>query len=88
MKKQTIQYTSPFDALIAVARRLSAYEDQHQMDSESFFDQYSRGQLSDDAVFVLVGNKAGLQPLDTIDQMESIVGGIENKRLRYRDLVA
>ncbi len=28
------------------------YENQQQMDSEEFFDQYSRGQLSDDAVFV------------------------------------
>ena len=52
MKKQTIHYTAPIDALIAVTRRLSAYESQHQMDSEVFFDQYSRGQLSDDAVFV------------------------------------
>ena len=52
MKKQTIHYTSPIDALIAVTRRLSAYENQHQMDSEAFFDQYSQGQLSDDAVFV------------------------------------
>ena len=52
MKKQTIQYTSPMDALIAVTKRLSTYENQQQMDSEEFFDQYSRGQLSDDALFV------------------------------------
>ncbi len=52
MKKQTIHYSVPIDALIAVTRRLSAYEDQHQMDSEAFFDQYSQGQLPDDAVFV------------------------------------
>ena len=43
MKKQTIQYTSPIDALIAVTKRLSTYENQQQMDSEEFFDQYSRG---------------------------------------------
>ena len=48
MKKQTIQYTSPIDALIAVTKRLSTYENQQKMDSEEFFDQYSRGQLSDD----------------------------------------
>ncbi|MXW79723.1 MAG: hypothetical protein F4Z57_12225 [Gemmatimonadetes bacterium] len=48
----TIQYTSPIDALIAVTKRLSTYENQQKMDSEEFFDQYSRGQLSDDAVFV------------------------------------
>ena len=52
MRKQTTQYTSPRDALIAVTKRLSTYESQQQMDSEDFFDQYSRGQLSDDAVFV------------------------------------
>ncbi|MCY3789076.1 MAG: hypothetical protein OXH63_09850 [Gemmatimonadetes bacterium] len=52
MRKQTIQYTSPIDALIAVSKRLSIYENQQQMNSEEFFDQYSRGQLSDDAVVV------------------------------------
>ena len=52
MKKQTIRYTSPIDALIAVTKRLSLYESQQKMDSEEFFDRYSRGQLSDDAVFV------------------------------------
>ena len=52
MRKQTIQYTSPLDALVAVTKRLSLYEDQHQMDSEEFFDQYHRGQLPDDAAFI------------------------------------
>ena len=32
--------------------------------------------------------RQNIRPLDTIDQMESIVEGMENKRLRYRDLVA
>ena len=57
MRKQTIQYTSPIDALVAVTKRLSIYESQQRMDSEDFFDRYSRGQgsrgqVSDDAVFV------------------------------------
>ena len=52
MRKQTIQYTSPIDALIAVTKRSSIDESQQRMDSEEFFDRYSRGQLSDDAVFV------------------------------------
>ena len=52
MRKQIIQYTSPIDALIAVTKRLSLYESRQRMDSEEFFDRYSRGQLSDDAVFV------------------------------------
>ena len=52
MWKQTIQYTSPLDALVTVAKRLSLYENQKHMDSETFFDQYSRSQLSDDTLFV------------------------------------
>ncbi len=52
MRKQTIHYTSPLDALITVAKRLSLYENQQRMDSETFFDQYRRGQLSDDILFV------------------------------------
>ena len=52
MRKQTIQYTSPIDALIAVTKRLSLYESQQRMDSEEFFDRYSQGRLSDDAMFV------------------------------------
>jgi DNA-binding SARP family transcriptional activator len=52
MRKQTIQYISPLDALIAVAKRLSVYESEQKMDSEEFFDQYNRGQLADDLVFI------------------------------------
>jgi hypothetical protein len=52
MRKQTIQYTSSLDALVAVAKRLSMNETQYRMESEEFFDQYNRGQFSDDAVFV------------------------------------
>ena len=39
MRKQTIEYTSPLDALVAVTKRLSTYESQQQMDSEEFFDR-------------------------------------------------
>ena len=52
MRKQTIHYTSSLDALVAVAKRLSVSENHYQMESEEFFDQYNRGQLSDDAVFI------------------------------------
>ncbi len=34
MQKQQISYTSPLDALVAVAKRLSLYENQHNMSSE------------------------------------------------------
>ncbi|HEY9865310.1 MAG TPA: hypothetical protein V6D21_14145 [Candidatus Obscuribacterales bacterium] len=52
MRKQTIQYTSPLDALVAVAKRLSLYENLQKMDSEEFFNQYNRGLLSDDRLFI------------------------------------
>jgi hypothetical protein len=52
MRKQTIHYTSLLDALIAVAKRLSVYESEQKMDSEEFFDQYNRGQLADDLMFI------------------------------------
>lgn len=52
MRKQTIQYSSPLDALIEVAKRLSILEQRHNMNSEEFFYQYSQGQLSDDAEHV------------------------------------
>ncbi|MYD86731.1 MAG: hypothetical protein F4137_19390 [Acidobacteria bacterium] len=52
MRKQTTRYTSPIDALIAVAKRLNTHEIRHGMDSEDFFHEYSQGRLSDDAAFV------------------------------------
>lgn len=52
MRKKTIQYTSPLDALVAVAKRLSLYENQHQMESAEFFERYNQGLLSDDALFI------------------------------------
>lgn len=52
MRKQTIEYSSPLDALIAIAKRLSRLEQQHRLDSEEFFHQYCQGKLADDAEFV------------------------------------
>jgi len=51
MSKQTITYLSPLDALIAVAKRLSLYENQHKLDSEEFFHQYRQGKTSDEIEF-------------------------------------
>jgi hypothetical protein len=48
MLKQRIEYSSPLDALIAVTKRLSLYENRQQMNSAEFFDRYNRGELSDD----------------------------------------
>lgn len=52
MPKQRISYTLPLDALVAVAKCLSLYETQHNMSSEDFFDCYSKGQLSDEGIFI------------------------------------
>ncbi|WP_346293144.1 antitoxin TumA [Sphaerothrix gracilis] len=52
MRKQVVEYTSPLDALVALAKQLNAYEIEYQMDSAEFFGQYSQGQTSDDEDFV------------------------------------
>lgn len=52
MRKQRIEYDSPVDALVAIAKRLSIYEGQYQMTSEDFFDKYSKGKSEDSEDFV------------------------------------
>ena len=49
MRKQSLQFDSPLDALFAVAKRLSRYETEAGMDSEDFFGRYAKGELGDDA---------------------------------------
>lgn len=52
MRKQRIEYDSPVDALIAITKRLSLYENQYQLESEDFFNRYSQGQMGDEANFI------------------------------------
>lgn len=52
MQKQTIQFDSSIDALVAVAKRLSAYEERFSMSSEEFYDKYTKGGLADSIDFV------------------------------------
>ena len=52
MQKQTIQYDSSIDALVAVAKRLSTYEERFSMSSEEFYDKYAKGSLEDPIDFV------------------------------------
>jgi hypothetical protein len=52
MKKKTIQYSTEVDALVALAKRLAIFESGYGMDSEDFFDQYSKGHLKDSEKFV------------------------------------
>lgn len=52
MKKERIEYVSPVDALVAVAKRLSFHEHRHGMASEDFYDKYEKGELQDSVDFV------------------------------------
>jgi hypothetical protein len=52
MRKQRIEYDSPVDALVAIAKRLSVYEGRYEMTSEEFFNKFSKGQSEDSEDFV------------------------------------
>ncbi|MCR4319220.1 MAG: hypothetical protein NUV74_02650 [Candidatus Brocadiaceae bacterium] len=52
MRKQRIEYDSPVDALVAIAKRLSIFETRYRMASEEFFDKFSKGQSEDSEDFV------------------------------------
>lgn len=52
MRRQTVEYNSPVDALIALVKQLDIYEAEHKMDSAEFFAKYNKGELGDDEVFV------------------------------------
>lgn len=51
-QKQRITYDSELDALVAVAKQLSLYENRHGISSEEFFHRFSTGQVEDTAEFV------------------------------------
>ena len=57
MKKSRIEYDSPVDALVAVAKRLNHYEDKYKMQSEDFYNQYSKGKMEDDIEFTEWSNE-------------------------------
>jgi len=52
MRKQINKYDSPIDALIAVTKRLSIFEDRYRMEAEDFFDKFSKGQMRDSIDFI------------------------------------
>jgi hypothetical protein len=52
MKKERSQFSSPVDALVAVAKRLSVFENRYRMRSEEFFSAYEKGRMEDSADFV------------------------------------
>jgi hypothetical protein len=51
MKKNTKIYDSPLEAIVALAKRLSVFEERHHLSSEDFFDKYSKGALDDNIDF-------------------------------------
>jgi hypothetical protein len=51
MRKQIIEYTSPLDALVALAKLLASYEIKYQTDSAEFFVQYQQGKTDDEDKF-------------------------------------
>ena len=56
MRKHRVEYDSPVDALIAIAKRLSVYETRFQLESEDFFDRFSKGESEDSKEFVAWAN--------------------------------
>lgn len=52
MRKQRIEYDSSLDAMVAVAKRLSTYENRYQMTSEEFFHRFKKGESEDSEDFV------------------------------------
>lgn len=47
MKKKRLEYDDSIDALVAVSKRLSLFEERYRTTSEDFFHRYSRGQADD-----------------------------------------
>lgn len=56
MRKQRTEYDSPVDALVAITKRLSGYEDRYRISSEEFFDKFCKGQMEDSVDFVECAN--------------------------------
>jgi hypothetical protein len=52
MRKVRTEYGSRLDALVAVSKRLSVYEERNKMESEEFFDRFAKGQAEDSEEFV------------------------------------
>jgi hypothetical protein len=51
-QKQRISYDTELDALVAVAKQLSRYEERYRISSEDFFHRFSSGQMGDTVEFV------------------------------------
>jgi hypothetical protein len=52
MRKSIISYDSIIDALVAVSKRLSSYEERYHMSSEDFYYKFKKGQISDEIDYI------------------------------------
>jgi hypothetical protein len=52
MRKKISKYDTAVDALVAVTKRLTSYEERYRMISEEFFDGYTKGKLDDTEDYV------------------------------------
>ena len=52
MKKVTITYDTPLDALIAITKRLGLNEGKYNIESEEFYYRYQKGEMGDDLEFM------------------------------------
>jgi hypothetical protein len=51
-QKQRITYDSALDAIVAVAKQLSLYENRHNISSENFYHRFTNGQMGDTVEFI------------------------------------
>ncbi|NIR48854.1 hypothetical protein GWO43_10475 [candidate division KSB1 bacterium] len=56
MQKRKTIYDSPLDAIVALAKRLSIYEEKYNRASEDFFDNFNKGLLYDDRIDFIEGS--------------------------------
>jgi hypothetical protein len=52
MRKKTIQFDSPVDALVTLTKRLAKFESRFELTSEEFFDRFTKGRMDDSEDFI------------------------------------
>ena len=52
MQEQTVEFQSPIDTLVAISRRLSAYEARFERSTEEFFEGFTKGHCDGSIDFV------------------------------------
>ncbi len=57
MRKQRIEYQSPIDAIVALAKQLCAYEEKYRMASENFYDNFQMESLEESIDFIEWANR-------------------------------